>query len=72
MLFLETICLENCFPNFYSEVVSVLSLWCVSCMQKNAGSCLHVQSVSLCLWGGELLLGSVGVFHLLSLVELDL
>ena len=29
-------------------------LRCVSCMQQNAGSCLHIQSVSLCLFIGEL------------------
>ena len=27
---------------------------CGSCMQQNAGSCLHMQSVSLCLFIGEL------------------
>jgi hypothetical protein len=26
-----------------------LSLRCISCLQQNAGSCLHIQSVSLCL-----------------------
>ena len=30
-----------------------LALTCVSCMQQNAGSCLHIQSVSLCLFIGE-------------------
>ena len=27
---------------------------CVSCMQPNVGSCLHIQSVSLCLFIGGL------------------
>jgi hypothetical protein len=31
-----------------------LSLRYVSCMQQNARSCLHIQSVSLCLFIGEL------------------
>ena len=30
-----------------------LCLRCVSCIQQNAGSCLYVQSVSLCLFIGE-------------------
>ena len=31
-----------------------LSLRFVSCMQQNAGSCLCIQSLSLCLFIGEL------------------
>ena len=33
-----------------------LSLWlrCVSCKQQNVGSCFHIQSLSLCLFIGEL------------------
>lgn len=30
-----------------------LLLWCFSCMQQNAGTCLHFQSVSLCLFIDE-------------------
>ena len=29
--------MKNCFPVFYSEVVSVLSMRWVSCIQQNAG-----------------------------------
>jgi hypothetical protein len=54
ILFLGTICLENCFPAFHSEVVSVLSLRWVSCKQQNIVSYLCSQSVSLCLFIGEL------------------
>jgi len=53
-LFLGTICLENCFPAFYSEEVSVFSLRYISCVQQNAGFCLPIPSVSLCLFIGEL------------------
>ena len=38
---------------FHSDIVMSLLLRCVSCMQQNAGSCLHIQSVSLCLFIGE-------------------
>ena len=31
-----------------------LSLMCISCMKQNVGPCLHIQSVSLCLFVGEL------------------
>jgi hypothetical protein len=50
-LFLGTICLENRFPSFYSEVVSVFVT--EVCFQ-NAGSCLRIHSFSLCLFIGEL------------------
>ena len=53
-LFLRTICLEICFPAFYSEEVSVFVLRLVSCKQQNVGSCLYSQSISLCLFIGEL------------------
>jgi hypothetical protein len=42
------------FPSFYSEIVLSLLLGCVSCMQQNARSSLHIQSVSLCLFIGKL------------------
>jgi hypothetical protein len=45
-----TVCLENCFPDFYSEVVSVFVPKVVSCMQKTVGSSLGSQSDSLCLF----------------------
>jgi hypothetical protein len=53
-MFLGTICLENCFPDFYSEVVSVFIpevgfLYAAKCWVL-----LHNQSVSLCLFIGEL------------------
>ena len=54
-LFLQTICLENCFLAFHSEVVYVFfPEMGVSCKQQNVGSCLCSQSVSLCLFIGEL------------------
>ena len=31
-----------------------LTLRCISCMQQNAGYCLYIQSVILCLFVGEL------------------
>jgi hypothetical protein len=43
--------LGNFFPTLYTEVVT---LRCASCMQQNAGSCLHIQSFSLCLFIGKL------------------
>ena len=46
--------MENCFPAVYSEVVSVLSMRLVSCMLQNVAFCLCNQSVSLCLFIGEL------------------
>ena len=49
-----TICLENCFLAFYSEVISVFSVRFVSFMKQNAGSCLHIKSFSLCLFIVEL------------------
>ena len=51
---LGTIYLENCFPAFHSEVVSVLSLRWASYMHQKVGSSLSNQSVSLCLFTGEL------------------
>jgi hypothetical protein len=53
-LFLGTIFLENYFPGFYSEVVSDFVIEWVSCMHLNVGFCLHIKSVSLCLFIGEL------------------
>jgi hypothetical protein len=41
--------LENCFPAFYSAIVSVSLRW-VSCSQQNVGFCLCIQSVSLYLF----------------------
>lgn len=41
---------KNLSPALYTEVVSNLLLKCVSCMQQNDGSCLWIQSVSLCLF----------------------
>jgi hypothetical protein len=42
------------FQPFALRCCLVLALRCISCMQQNAGSCLHIQSVSLCLFIGEL------------------
>ena len=49
-LFLGTTCLENCFPAFYSEIVSVFvtDVGFFS-MQQNVGSFISIQSVSLYL-----------------------
>jgi hypothetical protein len=41
------------FSSPYFEVVS-LSLMLVFCVQQNAGSCLCIKSVSLCLFIGKL------------------
>ena len=38
----------------YSEVMSVFESRCVSCVQQKDGFCLWNQSVSLCLFIGEL------------------
>ena len=40
------------FLAFYSEVVSVFVIEVFSCMQQNSGSCLCIQSVSLCIFIG--------------------
>ena len=53
--FLGPFAWKNCFPAFYSKVESVFVTE-VSCMQQNVGSCLCNQSVSLCLFIGELIL----------------
>ena len=50
-----------------------LSLWlrCVSCKQQNVGSCFHIQSLSLCLFIGELsplILNDINYQWLLTLV----
>ena len=45
-LFRGTICLENCFPAFYSEVVSVFD--------TEVHLLLHIQTVSLYIFIGEL------------------
>jgi hypothetical protein len=42
------------FAALYSEVVSVFDRY-ISCLQQNAGSCLCIQSVSLCLFIGQLI-----------------
>ena len=50
------LCHWGAFPvcsRMYKECLS-LSLRCLSCMQQNAGSCLRIQSVSLCLFIREL------------------
>jgi hypothetical protein len=45
---------KNCFSAFYSEVVPVFDTEVpFFCMQQSAGSCLHIQSVSLCLCIGN-------------------
>ena len=41
------------FPTFYFEGISVFDS-VFSCMQQNAGSWLHIQSVGLCPFIGEL------------------
>ena len=51
-LFLQTICLENCFPAFHSEVASVFFREMGFCKQQKVGSCLCSQSISLCLFIG--------------------
>jgi hypothetical protein len=45
---------EIVFQPFILRWCLSLTLGCVSCMQQNAGSCLGIQSVSLCLSIGEL------------------
>ena len=45
--------------NFFSQPFTLrqclsLRLRCVSCMQQKDGFCFHIQSVSLCLFIGEL------------------
>ena len=52
--FLGTICLENYFPAFYSEVVSVFVTEVHFLYAENTGSCLFIQSVSLYLFIGKL------------------
>jgi hypothetical protein len=47
-------CLENCSPTFYSEVVSVFVTEVHFLYAANVCSCLCIQSVSLCLFIGEL------------------
>ena len=51
--FLGPFAWKNCFPAFYSKVESVFVTE-VSCMQQNVGSCLSTQSVSVCLFIGDL------------------
>ena len=53
-LFLRSVCLENLFPTLYSEQMSIFVVECVSCKQQNVGSCFRIQSLSLCLFIGEL------------------
>ena len=53
-MFLRTICFEFFFQLFTLKKYLSLSLRCVSCMQQNAGSCLHSQNLSLCLFIREL------------------
>ena len=46
-----TICLENCFPAFYSEIVSVFVTDVgFFYMEQNVGSFISIQSVSLYLF----------------------
>ena len=45
--------MEDLFPFFYSEIVTVFVIELFSCMLQNAGSCLTIQSVSICLFIGE-------------------
>jgi hypothetical protein len=53
-LFLGTICLENCFAAFYSEVVSVFVTEVSFLYAENTGSSLHWIVCCLCLFIGEL------------------
>ena len=52
--FLGPFAWKNFFHPFTLRYCLSLLLRCVSCMQQNAGSCLHIQSVSLCFFIGEL------------------
>ena len=46
--------LKIVFQSFTQRYWLSVSLKCVSCKQQNVGSCLHIQSVSLCLFVGKL------------------
>jgi hypothetical protein len=48
------ICLENCFPAFYSKVVSIFFPEVGFLYAAKLGSCLCSQSISLCRFIGEL------------------
>jgi hypothetical protein len=52
--FLEPFAGEMFSQSFTLRYCLSLTLSCVSYMQQNVGSCLHIQSFSLCLFIGEL------------------
>jgi hypothetical protein len=52
--FLGPFAWKRIFQPFTLRYCLSLSLRCVFCMQQNAGSCLHIQSVKLCLFIGKL------------------
>jgi len=53
--FMELFAWKNFFPVFHSEIVSVFVTEIYLMYVENAGSCLRIQSGSLCLfyWGIE-------------------
>ena len=53
-MFLATICLEICFPDLYPEVMSVFIPEVYFFYEIKCWSCLHIQSISLYLFIGEL------------------
>ena len=53
-LFLRIICLENCFPVLYSEVVFVFDTEVFPVCSKMPDLGLSIQAVILCLFAGEL------------------